>query len=145
MTHDCTCTEGATGSLLHCNELASCSPLLRGQSQRIVGDHVHSSFKVIQLLYMRNKSRQKLARRYPPYKNRMPPAQEVSLCSESAGSHVLWSALLLHTSALSLSAVNSQCVGFRSLSVIMGNLVACTHLGHACVYVMSPSVCGFMI
>ena len=61
---------------------------------------------------MLNKSLPKLARKYPPYKNRIPPASEDNLCSELAHSHVLWSVLLLNKSALSLSAINSLCVWF---------------------------------
>ena len=38
---------------------------------------------------MCNKSPPKLARRDPPYKNRIPPAHEVNLCLELACSHVL--------------------------------------------------------
>ena len=56
-----------------------------------------------------NKSPPKLARKDPPYKNRIPPAHEVNLCLELAHSHVLWSVLSLNKSALSPYAVNSVC------------------------------------
>ena len=49
-------------------------------------------------LYMRNKSPSKLARKDLPYKNRIPPAHEVNLCSELACSHILWSVLSLNKS-----------------------------------------------
>ena len=58
---------------------------------------------------MHNKSPPKLAGKYPPYKNRIPPAPEVSLCLEMACSRVLWSELWLNKSAFSLSATNSVC------------------------------------
>ena len=70
---------------------------------------------------MHNKSPPKLVRKDPPYKNRIPPAPEVSLCSEVARSQVLWRVLSLNKSALSLSAVNSLCVWFHSLSAITKN------------------------
>ena len=72
---------------------------------------------------MCDKNPPKLARKYPPYRNRIPPAPEVNLCSELACSHVLWSVLSLNKSALSLSAINSLCVRFNSLSTITKNLV----------------------
>ena len=58
-------------------------------------------------LYMHNKILPKLSRKYLPYKNRIPPAPEVNLCSELTCSHFLWSVLSLNKSALSLSAINS--------------------------------------
>ena len=58
---------------------------------------------------MRNKTPPKPARKYLLFKNRIPPAPEVNLCSELAYSHVLWSVLLLNKSAFSLSAINSVC------------------------------------
>ena len=58
---------------------------------------------------MCNKSPPKLDRKYLLCKNRIPLALRVNLCSELARSHVLWSVLLLHKSALSLSAMNSVC------------------------------------
>ena len=54
---------------------------------------------------MHNKNPPKLVRKYLPYKNRIPPALEVNLCSELALSHVLWSVLSLNKSAF--SAINS--------------------------------------
>ena len=58
---------------------------------------------------MRNKTLPKLARKDPSYKNRIPPAPEVSLCLELAHSHVLWNVLSLNKSALCLYAINSVC------------------------------------
>ena len=86
-------------------------------------NHMRNSFKVT---YMRNKTPPKLARKYPPCKNRIPPAPQVTLCSELACSPVLWSVLMLNKSALSFSAVN--CVWFNSLSPITKNLGTCAHL-----------------
>ena len=77
---------------------------------------------------MCHKTSPKLARKYLSYKNRIPPAPEVNLCSELARSHVLWSILLLNKSALSLSAINCLCVQFSSLSVVTKNLVTCAYL-----------------
>ena len=57
-----------------------------------------------------NKTPPKLARKYPLYKNRIPPVLEVNLCPELAYSHVLWSVLSLNKSALSLSDINSVCL-----------------------------------
>ena len=75
---------------------------------------------------MCNKSLTKLATKYPPCKNRIPPAPEVNLGLELACSHVLWSVLSLNKSAPSFSAIN--CVQFNSLSTITKNLVTCAHL-----------------
>ena len=47
------------------------------------------ALKYYNYLYIRNKSPPKLAKKDPPYKNRIPPAHEVSLCLELACSHVL--------------------------------------------------------
>ena len=59
---------------------------------------------------MCNKTLPTLARKYPPYKNRIPPAPEVSLCLELACSRVLWSVLSLNKSALSLFLLQILCV-----------------------------------
>ena len=59
---------------------------------------------------MLNKTPPKVARKYLPYNNGIPPVPEVNLCLELACSHVLWSVLLLNKSALSLYAINSVCL-----------------------------------
>ena len=74
---------------------------------------------------MLNKTPPKVARKYLPYNNGIPPVPEVNLCLELACSHVLWSVLLLNKCTFSLSAINSLCVWFNSLSVITKNLVNC--------------------
>ena len=58
---------------------------------------------------MRNKTLPKLARKYPPYKNRILLVTEVNLCSEWARSHVLWIVLSLNQSALSFCCELSVC------------------------------------
>ena len=78
------------------------------------------ALKYYNYLYVPNKTLPKTSQERP-YKNRIPPAPEVSLCSEVARSQVLWSVLSLSKSALSLSAVNSLCVRFHSLSSITKN------------------------
>ena len=74
---------------------------------------------------MHNKTLSKLARKYLSFKNKIPLAPEVNLCSELTCSHVLWSVLSLNCS---LSAMNSLCVHFNSWSMITKNLVTCAHL-----------------
>ena len=76
---------------------------------------------------MLNKSPPKPARKYPPYKNRIPPAPEINLCLELACSHVLWSVLSLNKSGLILSAINSMC-SVQFFARITKNLVTCAYL-----------------
>ena len=77
---------------------------------------------------MCNESPSKLARKYPPYKNRIPPVTEGQSVLGLTCPYVLWSVLLLNKSALSLSAINCLCVQFSSLSVVTKNLLTCAHL-----------------